>query len=154
VGWTDVINAETEACPENPEIEIVNPRSRVPTRAQRRKILRRDGYCCAVPGCPNSLWLDVHHIIYFAVGGLTAAENLITLCSRCHKNVHENRLKIVGSAPHGLIFLNQFGKDIRQERTLEVAFWLDKWCGWRDAQPYGRYFQAREGLSPPLKCCA
>lgn len=144
--WTDLINAETEACPDHPEIEIVNPKSRVPTRAQRRKILRRDGYQCAVPGCPNSLWLDLHHIIYHTAGGLTRADNLITLCTRCHKNVHENRLTITGSAPRGLRFLNQFGKDIRHERTLDVAFWLDLWCGWRGSENDARY--------PRLKACA
>lgn len=144
LGWTDVINADTEACPGNPEIEIINPHSRVPTKTQRRKILRRDGYCCAVPGCQNSLWLDVHHVIYHSLGGLTAADSLITLCTRCHKNVHENRIKITGSAPHGLKFLDRFGRDIRQERTLDIAFWLDLWCGWRDSEPYGRYQQLRQ----------
>ena len=148
--WTDVIQAETEECPHNPEITIVNPKSRVPTPAQRRKILRRDGYRCCVPGCPNSLWLDVHHIIYYSVGGLTIGDNLVTLCTKCHKNVHENRLKIIGTAPHGLIFLNQFGKDIRQERTLDIAFWLDIWCGWRGDNNHGRYYQARDAL----KACA
>jgi len=49
--WTDLIQAETEDCPGNPEITIINPKSRVPTKAQRRKILRRDGYRCCVPGC-------------------------------------------------------------------------------------------------------
>lgn len=153
--WTHLINAETEECPDNPEVQMVNPRSRVPTKAQRGKILRRDGYHCSVPGCPNSLWLDVHHVIYYAVGGLTIGENLVTLCTQCHKNVHENRLKIIGTAPHGLRFLNQFGQDIRQERTLDVAFWLDVWCGWRGGE-IGRYIRTRDSLSPPylLKACA
>jgi len=123
--WTDLIQAETEECPGNAEITIVNPKSRVPTKAQRRKILRRDGYRCCVPGCPNSLWLDIHHLIYYSVGGLTIGENLATLCTKCHKNVHEGHLIITGSAPHGLRFLNRFGKDICQERTLDVAFWGD-----------------------------
>lgn len=96
--WTDLINAETEACPENSEVEIVNPKSRVPTRAQRRKLLRRDGYCCAVPGCQNSLWLDIHHIVFHADGGLTIGDNLITVCTRCHKNIHEGRLRVEGTA--------------------------------------------------------
>ncbi len=142
--WTDVINAETEDCPGNPEIEIVDPKSRFPSKAHRRKILRRDGHVCAVPGCPNTIWLDVHHIIYYSDGGLTVADNLLTLCSKCHKNVHENRLKIVGSAPHGVRFFNQFGKDIREERTLDIAFWLDIWCGWRGSEDYRRYPRAQE----------
>jgi hypothetical protein len=140
--WTDVMNAQVEVCPNNVEIEIVNPGSRRPTKVQRRKILRRDGHRCAVPGCQNSIWLDVHHIIYYADGGLTAPENLITLCSKCHKNVHEGHLKISGSAPHGLRFLNRRGQDIRKERTLDVAYWLDIWCGWRGSAVDRRYLRA------------
>ena len=138
--WTDVINAETETLPET-KIEIVNPKSRFPTPAQRRQVLRRDGYCCAVPGCPNTIWLDVHHIVYFAAGGLTKSDNLVTLCTKCHKNVHENELKISGDAPHALVFRNRFGQDLRYQRSLDVAFWLDIWCGWRGER---RYQRARE----------
>ena len=139
--WSDLINAETEP---NDGIEIVNPKSRIPSKAQRRNILRRDGHCCSVPGCPNTLWLEVHHIIFYADGGLTQPDNLITICSRCHKNVHEGRLKIVGNAPHGARFLNQFGKDMQRERTLEMAFWLDIWCGWRGSEDGTRYLRARD----------
>lgn len=135
--WGDVVNAEVE-------VEIVNPASRVPTRAQRRQILRRDGYCCAVPGCPNTLWLEVHHIVFYADGGLTKPDNLLTLCSRCHKHVHEGHLRIVREAPHGARFLNGFGRDIRLERKMETAFWLDHWCGWRGGEENCRYFRALE----------
>lgn len=144
--WIDLINAETEKCPDNSEIEIVNPHSRIPTPAQRRKLLRRDGHRCSVPGCQNTIWLDVHHIIHYADGGLTIPENLITLCCKCHKNVHENHLKIVGRAPHGVRFLNREGKDIRIERTLDIAYWCDIWCGWRGTRWDSRYQRAREAL--------
>lgn len=140
LGWTDVIEAETESV----GVEIVNPRSRVPSKARRRAILRRDGYCCAVPGCPNTLWLEVHHIIFYANGGLTRPENLITICSKCHKNVHEGRLVIHGNAPHGARFLNEWGRDLRVERTLDTAYWLDIWCGWRGTTLDRRYLRARE----------
>lgn len=145
--WTDVVNAETEACPAHDQIEIINPKSRKPTTAQRRKILRRDGHCCAVPGCQNTLWLDVHHLIFYADGGLTVPENLITLCAKCHQNVHDRRLRIVGHAPHGLRFLNRFGQDIRQQRTLDIAYWLDVWCGWRGGSEGRRYLGARQTLA-------
>ena len=143
LGWTD---AEAESCPGNEDVRIVNPKSRVPTKAQRRRILRRDRHCCAVPGCPNTLWLHVHHILYFSEGGQTTADNVITLCSRCHKNVHNNFLKITGKAPDGLRFLNQFGQDIRQERELELAFWLDIWCGWRGGDLGRRHIRAQAKL--------
>ena len=116
----------------------------VPSKARRRAILRRDGYCCAVPGCPNTLWLEVHHMIFYANGGLTRPENLITICSKCHKNVHEGRLVIHGNAPHGARFLNEWGRDLRVERTLDTAYWLDIWCGWRGTTLDRRYHRARE----------
>lgn len=150
LGWSDVVNAECESCPANPEIEILNPKSRVPTPAQRRKILRRDGHRCAVPGCQNNIWLETHHIIFYADGGLTVPENLITLCSGCHTNLHEGRLHIKGSAPHGLRFLNQQGQDIRHERTLDIAFWLDIWCGWRGGE-FDRRYRGAETMIPEQK---
>ena len=33
-----------------------NPRNRYATRAQKREVLRREGWCCAVPACP--LWCE------------------------------------------------------------------------------------------------
>lgn len=149
--WTDLINADTESAGGTPAVEIVNPKSRVPSKAQRRKILRRDAYCCSVPGCPNTLWLEVHHIIFYADGGLTRPENLVTICSKCHKNVHEGRLTIQGNAPHGARFLDQFGRDIRRERTLDMAFWLDIWCGWRGSIENNRYRRARETIGTKVQ---
>ncbi len=143
LGWVDVIQAETEVVE---DIRIVNPKSRIPTKVQRGKILRRDGYCCAVPGCPNRLWLEVHHIIFYADGGLTRPSNLITLCSRCHANVHEGRLILRGEAPGGVRYLNEFGRDIRVQRALDVAFWLDRWCGRRGEEEETRYVRARGEL--------
>ncbi|MBS2040925.1 HNH endonuclease [bacterium] len=148
LGWTDVINAECEACPGHAEVQIVNPKSRVPTPVQRSKILRRDGYRCAVPGCENSIWLETHHIIFYADGGLTVPENLITLCTRCHKHVHEGRLRIVGTAPHGLRYLNCQGRDIREERKLEIPYWLDIWCGWQGEEGDRRYRGGSAGGLP------
>ena len=61
--------------------------------------------------------------------------------------MHEGRLQILGNAPHGARFLNQFGKDMRRERTLEMAFWLDIWCGWRGSEEATRYLHARDQLA-------
>ena len=41
------------------------------------------------------------------------------LLGRLLRALHLGHLKITGSSPHYLIFLNQFDKDIRQERTLD-----------------------------------
>ncbi|MBX3170462.1 MAG: HNH endonuclease [Candidatus Eremiobacteraeota bacterium] len=96
-----------------------------------------------MPCCPNTLWLEVHHIIFYADGGLTRPDNLITICSRCHKNAHEGRLIIQGNAPRGARFLNETGKDLREEWRLETAFWLDIWCGWRGTEQDRRHLRAQ-----------
>ena len=95
-----------------------NPDARDCTPAQRRALFRRDGYRCSTPGCPNHLWLHVHHIVFHYLGGPTLPRNLVCLCSRCHKNVHEGSLVVKGSAPGELRFLDRSGKPL--VRPVEV----------------------------------
>ena len=54
-----------------------NPRNRHATKAQKREVLRREGWCCATPGCPHKVWLHLHHLIPYAQGGPTLPQNLI-----------------------------------------------------------------------------
>ena len=63
-----------------------NPDARHPTKAQKKEILRRDGYCCRTPGCPNRVFLQVHHMIPYSEGGKTLPWSLLGLCSGCHRN--------------------------------------------------------------------
>ena len=60
--------------------------------------------------------------------------------------MHEGQLTIQNDAPHGARFFNRFGQDIRQQRTLEVAFWLDHWCEWQGEEDDGRFFRSRHAL--------
>jgi hypothetical protein len=55
----------------------------------RAAVLARDRHRCATPGCRSTRFLEVHHVTPRAQGGSNRAENLITLCSRCHGFVHE-----------------------------------------------------------------
>ncbi len=55
----------------------------------RRKVLARDGHRCAMPGCSHTRFLEVHHRRPRTEGGTNKPENLITLCSACHRLVHE-----------------------------------------------------------------
>jgi len=56
----------------------------------RAAVLARDRHRCATPGCRSTHFLEVHHVTPRGQGGSHRAENLITLCSRCHGFVHEN----------------------------------------------------------------
>jgi 5-methylcytosine-specific restriction endonuclease McrA len=55
----------------------------------RAAVLARDRHHCAAPGCRSTHFLEVHHVQPRTEGGSNRAENLITLCSRCHGFVHE-----------------------------------------------------------------
>jgi 5-methylcytosine-specific restriction endonuclease McrA len=57
--------------------------------ATRRKVLARDRHCCRAPGCEHTKFLEVHHIKPRIEGGGNDPENLVTLCSACHRLVHE-----------------------------------------------------------------
>lgn len=58
--------------------------------AVRESVLARDGHRCQGPGCRSTRYLEVHHVVPRSRGGSNKAENLITLCSRCHAFVHEH----------------------------------------------------------------
>lgn len=54
----------------------------------RRLLRRRDGGC-RYPGCSDHQWVDVHFIVHWADGGGTELTNLVLLCRRHHRYVHE-----------------------------------------------------------------
>ena len=56
--------------------------------AIRRALQRRDGGC-RFPGCTCSRFVDAHHITHWADGGETGMDNLVLLCRRHHRMVHE-----------------------------------------------------------------
>ncbi len=73
------------------------------TRAQRRRLWRRDR-CCTYPGCaaPAS-WTRAHHVLHWADGGASDLDNAALLCQRHHSVVHHRRLWAqVRSAPDEL----------------------------------------------------
>jgi len=63
-------------------------------------VRHRDGYTCrCCKGKRKDSRLEVHHIIYRSNGGSDDADNLITLCHLCHKDIHKGKivLKLNGS---------------------------------------------------------
>jgi hypothetical protein len=62
----------------------------VPPPLRRALELRDRG--CAWPGCDRPPpWTDAHHITHWADNGPTSLENLVLLCRRHHRAVHEGR---------------------------------------------------------------
>jgi len=61
----------------------------------REYVLFRDNYKCQhCKGKTKDSRLEVHHIIYKSKGGSNKQDNLITLCSSCHKKVHNNTIEL------------------------------------------------------------
>ena len=61
----------------------------------RGEVLRRDQYACVKCGWSHELWnpadprfLELHHIVHHADGGINTSDNLITLCNICHDDSH------------------------------------------------------------------
>ncbi|MGC8512157.1 MAG: DUF222 domain-containing protein [Acidimicrobiales bacterium] len=70
----------------------VGRKRRSVSRLQKLALQRRDGHC-QYPGC-NRTRTDAHHIVHWADGGPTDMANLISLCSRHHHLLHEDRYTI------------------------------------------------------------
>jgi hypothetical protein len=66
----------------------VGRRTRKPPDALRRAVRERDRHRCRFPGC-ESRRVDLHHIRHWSNGGQTSQGNLLCLCRRHHRIVHD-----------------------------------------------------------------
>lgn len=62
--------------------------------AVRRAVVSAFHHRCAVPGCGNATWLDVHHIRHRSRGGDHSRDNLLLLCSTHHRLIHGGHLRV------------------------------------------------------------
>ena len=65
--------------------------------ATRQMVLTRDRHTCRTPGCNHTKFLEVHHKKPRAAGGDNRPENLITLCSACHRMRHAKPAQMAGA---------------------------------------------------------
>ena len=75
------------------EVLDVGRRRRTISPALRRALAARDRHC-RFPGC-RATRCDVHHVRHWAQGGATALDNLVLLCRRHHRAVHEEGFRVV-----------------------------------------------------------
>lgn len=61
--------------------------------AIRRALKRRD-QGCRFPGCDCTRFVDAHHVVHWADGGETKMNNLLLLCRKHHRLVHEGGFSV------------------------------------------------------------
>jgi hypothetical protein len=81
------------------------------TKAQRKRVLDRDGHHCRC--CRSRRNLQVHHVRFVSRGGGTGANNLLALCSYCHGRIHEGLLRVRAKRGGGLEFQDRRGRSLR-----------------------------------------
>jgi hypothetical protein len=93
--------------------------------ALRRALNARDRGC-RFPGCPNTRYVDGHHIHHWANGGETKLSNLVQLCRFHHRQVHEGKVEIQRLDDGALRFLKPNGESfdsVAPDHTRPLADW-------------------------------
>jgi hypothetical protein len=71
----------------------IGRKTRTVPKAMKRALKARDKGC-AFPGCHHERFVDAHHIRHWSAGGETSLDNLMLLCGRHHRLVHEGGFAI------------------------------------------------------------
>ena len=64
--------------------------------AQKRALHKRSDGHCQYPGCTATRELEAHHLTPAEHGGRTELDNLILLCPRHHKLLHDRHIRTSG----------------------------------------------------------
>jgi hypothetical protein len=128
----------------------VGRKTRTIPPAIRRALAARDRQC-RFPGCSAShrsgKHLDAHHIHHWADGGVTRLDNLVLLCRRHHRAVHEEGFAVARHADGDLTFLRPDGVPI------PMAPALPEWAQGHDDTPLSPTARrlAEAGLTPDVR---
>ena len=92
------------------QILDVGRKTRTIPSAIRRALSARDTRC-QFPGC-SARRCDAHHIEHWMDGGPTSLDNLVLLCRRHHRLVHEGGLTVRRQSDHTVTFFHDDGVPI------------------------------------------
>ena len=101
------------------EVLDVGRRTRTISPALRRALAARDRHC-RFPGCAATR-CDAHHIEHWAQGGATALGNLVLLCRRHHRAVHEEGFRVALDAAGEARFLRPDGRPLPAAPALPAV---------------------------------
>ena len=89
----------------------VGRRTRSIPAAIGRALRARDGGC-RYPGCTQQRFVEGHHIEHWAHGGATRLSNLVLLCRRHHRQLHEGGVRVQRLDDGALRFVDGLGRRI------------------------------------------
>ncbi|SDE00305.1 HNH endonuclease signature motif containing protein [Glycomyces harbinensis] len=85
---------------------------RLPNTSLRRKLELEQPEGCVWTGCSRPVaWTEAHHIVHWANGGATSAENLILLCRFHHGRVHTPGWSVEKTSPGQAIITHHEGHE-------------------------------------------
>jgi uncharacterized protein DUF222/HNH endonuclease len=85
----------------------VGRKTRTVPPSLRRALESRDRGC-RFPGC-GLRFTDAHHIVHWGDGGETRLDNLVLLCRRHHRRVHEGGVRVCSDAMGQVVFFTPSG---------------------------------------------
>ncbi|MGQ0847722.1 MAG: DUF222 domain-containing protein [Actinomycetota bacterium] len=88
-----------------------------------RALMQRDGGC-RFPGCHHRRWVNAHHIRFWSDGGPTNLDNLILLCPRHHRMLHEQGWRIEGNPNGPLTWIRPDGTPYSSRAAPRTRFHL------------------------------
>jgi hypothetical protein len=98
----------------------IGRKTRAVPPALRRALQARDGGC-RFPGCSHRRFVDAHHIRHWADGGDTSIDNLLTLCRRHHRLVHEGGFGVERTTDGHIRFSRPDGRVIEEHPQLPAS---------------------------------
>jgi hypothetical protein len=76
------------------------------------RALRSRDRGCRYPGCTHTRFVDGHHVEHWARGGATRLSNLVLLCRRHHRLVHEGGATVRILDDGAIVFTDALGRHI------------------------------------------
>ena len=111
----------------NGEPLSIGRKSRTVPRAIRRALDARDR-TCRYPGCSHTRWLDAHHIEHWTEGGETSLGNLVLLCTRHHRLMHEGGFQMLPRDGGSYYFAKWDGRPVELADGQTLAEGEETWA--------------------------
>ncbi len=87
----------------------MSPASRVVPPKVRRLLEERDGGCVI---CGRAAGCHAHHVKHWAHGGKTTPDNLVLLCRRCHRLVHDDGFRLTRDGRGNIKLIKPDGRPV------------------------------------------